>query len=159
MKERVKNQIYNSVSLLGGVALRPDTTNRSPDVPAPHNSAVWNSTQPISAAVVSTACPHSWACHRPQIRPLWLFSCIPVITPENMLIPTDSPQIYGRTIVSLDPQKKKSFHIRSSLEEPSVTGARFNVSHIQLTPLLDSKRTGFLHESAWQQLYLHFVFC
>lgn len=63
----------------------------APNVPTPHNSAVWNSTNPISAAVVSTACPHSWAYHRPQIRPFWLLGCMPVITPKNMLIPQDSP--------------------------------------------------------------------
>lgn len=77
-----KNQMYNSVSVCSRVALRPDTTNHSPDVPTPHNSPVWNSTNPISAAVVSTAGPHSWACHRPQIRPFWLLCCIPVITPK-----------------------------------------------------------------------------
>lgn len=77
-----KIQMYNSVSVCSRVALRPDTTNHSPDVPTPHNSPVWNSTNPISAAVVSTVGPHSWACHRPQIRPLWLLCCIPVITPK-----------------------------------------------------------------------------
>ena len=91
MSKRVINQIYNSVSVYIGVALRPDTTNHSPNVPTPHNSPVWNSTNPISAAVVSTACPHSWAYHRPQIRPFWLLGCMPVITPKNMLIPQDSP--------------------------------------------------------------------
>lgn len=95
MRERVKNQIYNSVSVCSGVALQPDTTNHSPDVPTPHNSPAWNSTNPISAALVSTARPHSWACHRSQIRPLWLLCCIPVITPKNMLIPKDSSPPLG----------------------------------------------------------------
>lgn len=85
--ESVKNQIYNSVSVCSSVALQPDTTKPSPDVPTSHNSPVWNSTNPISAAVVSTASPHSWACHRTQIRPFWLLGCISVITPKNSVDP------------------------------------------------------------------------
>lgn len=110
-----KIQMYNSVSVCSRVALRPDTTNHSPDVPTPHNSPVWNSTNPISAAVVSTVGPHSWACHRPQIRPLWLLCCIPVITPkicwsqQTALGPPPTPWIYGCSIVSQCPSKWKWF--------------------------------------------------
>ena len=48
--------------------MRADTTNhsRAPTVPTPRNSPAWNSTNPISAAAVSTARrPHSWARRRP----------------------------------------------------------------------------------------------
>lgn len=61
MRKHVKNQICNRVAVCSGVALQTDATNHSSDVPTPHNSPVWNSTNPISAAVVSIDGPHSWA--------------------------------------------------------------------------------------------------
>lgn len=135
-----KIQMYNSVSVCSRVALRPDTTNHSPDVPTPHNSPVWNSTNPISAAVVSTVGPHSWACHRPQIRPLWLLCCIPVITPkicwsqQTALGPPPTPWIYGCSIVSQCPSKWKWF-----LKVPPLSDQWRSVLHIQLTLLLDGR--------------------
>lgn len=101
-----------------GVAVEPDTTNHSPNVPTPHNSPVWNSTNSFSAAVVSTACPHSWANHRPQIRPSWLLACMPVITPQNMLIPQDSsPNGFMDTLLYLRAPKGACFVKSPSLRE------------------------------------------
>lgn len=155
MRKRVKTQICNHVSVCSGVALQPDATNHSPDVPTTHNSPLWNSTNPISAAVVSTIRPHSWAHRRPQIRPFWLLGCMLVITPKNMLIPTDTPApplpswIYSCTIVCPCPSKeaiafKRSPHFRINDRGHSVTSVELTAmsptyNFVKLQKLLDEK--------------------
>lgn len=136
-----KIQMYNSVSVCSRVALRPDTTNHSPDVPTPHNSPVWNSTNPISAAVVSTVGPHSWACHRPQIRPLWLLCCIPVITPKicwsQQTALTPPPHPLDLWLLYCIPMPLKVEVVSKS--PPLLSDQWRSVFRIQLTFLLDGR--------------------
>lgn len=122
-----------------GVAFQPDTTNHSPNVPAPHNSPVWNSTNPISATAVSTGRPHSWAYHWPKIRPFWLLCCMPVITHKKMLIPTDSPP-HGLMAPLLCPHAlafRRSPNFKFDDRGQSVTSAKdcCQVCHIKSTAL------------------------
>lgn len=150
MRKRVKNQICNCVPVCSGAALQPDATNRSPDVPTPHNSPVWNSANPISAAVVSTARPHSWDFHQPQIRPFWLLGCMLVITPKNMLIPIDPPpprlprsllEFMAALLYVHAPQtKQKSPHFRISGTGCSATTVEPNC-HDSNTQLAQASKT------------------
>lgn len=127
-----------------GVAFQPDTTNHSPNVPAPHNSPVWNSTNPISATAVSTGRPHSWAYHWPKIRPFWLLCCMPVITHKKNVDPNRQPPswIDGSSIVSPCPSIealafRRSPNFKFDDRGQSVTSAKdcCQVCHIKSTAL------------------------
>lgn len=118
-----------------GVAFQPDTTNHSPNVPAPHNSPVWNSTNPISATAVSTGRPHSWAYHWPKIRPFWLLCCMPVITHKKMLIPTDSPP-HGLMAPLLCPHALQLKHL---LSDGPLTSSLTTEGSLWLRPRIASK--------------------
>lgn len=118
-----------------GVAFQPDTTNHSPNVPAPHNSPVWNSTNPISATAVSTGRPHSWAYHWPKIRPFWLLCCMPVITHKKMLIPTDSPP-HGLMAPLLCPHALQLKHL---LSDGPLTSSLTTEGSLWLRPRIAAK--------------------
>lgn len=121
--QKKKKQIYNSVSVRSAKALQVDTTNHRPDVPTPHNSTVRNSTNPISAAAVSTAPLHSWGCHRLHIRPVTLVCCILVIAPKSMLIPKRGPPSPPPVEATLAFQSPVNYRSTSFFKEPDKVGS------------------------------------
>lgn len=142
-----KTKSITLFSVWSGVALQPDTTNHSPDVPAPHNSPMWNSTNPISAAVVSTARPHSWACHQPPdktplITRLHLCHYSQKYVDPNRQLKTPPLRIYGCTIVSSCHSKGGLASKSPLLTFRSITGvpsAAWAHCHAAYSNVLDEK--------------------